>query len=213
MGSGGVAAESNTIRIGSQGSGAGEQNAAYIAGIYGATVGAITANVIIDSNGKLGTGDAPGTPPKFSSNFPTGASNVTGDGTHYQVPFDIIDFNVGGGYDNTTGLFTAPITGTYFFTASVELMVPIGGGNEALIGLMVSTGEFFTGNNIPTQNRVAGFFGSNTTITLQVSALVSMIKNQTIFVYVAADGGALTTDVFATTLPAHNNYFHGFFVA
>ena len=52
--SGGTAAESNTIRIGVQGTGQGEQNATYIAGISGSTVSSGTA-VFVDSTGKLGT--------------------------------------------------------------------------------------------------------------------------------------------------------------
>jgi hypothetical protein len=49
------AAESNTIRIGTQGNGAGQQDKAYMAGIYGVTpIG--TLNVaLIDSNGQLGS--------------------------------------------------------------------------------------------------------------------------------------------------------------
>lgn len=50
----GVAGESNKIRIGTQGSGAGQQNAAYIAGIYNTAVGATAGVVLSDSDGKLG---------------------------------------------------------------------------------------------------------------------------------------------------------------
>ncbi|MGB7556540.1 MAG: DNRLRE domain-containing protein [Candidatus Korobacteraceae bacterium] len=52
--SGGTTSESNTIRIGVQGAGEGEQNATYIAGITGATVSSGSA-VYVDSTGKLGT--------------------------------------------------------------------------------------------------------------------------------------------------------------
>ncbi len=47
--------ESNTIRIGTQGTGQGQQNATYIAGINGATTNA-GVPVFIDSTGLLGTG-------------------------------------------------------------------------------------------------------------------------------------------------------------
>jgi len=50
IGNAGVAAESNTIRIGTQGT----QTAAYVAGIWGATV-TDGAGVIVDANGHLGT--------------------------------------------------------------------------------------------------------------------------------------------------------------
>jgi len=50
----GVIGDDNVIRIGTQGSGAGEQDNCFIAGIYGNTV-ATPSMVVIDSNGELGT--------------------------------------------------------------------------------------------------------------------------------------------------------------
>ncbi len=50
----GVSVESNTIRIGTQGSGDGQQNRAFIAGISGVTVSG-GSPVYVDSNGQLGT--------------------------------------------------------------------------------------------------------------------------------------------------------------
>jgi len=55
IGNTGTAAESNVIRIGTQGSSAGQQNTAYVAGIYGTTVGGTNSAVFIDNTGKLGT--------------------------------------------------------------------------------------------------------------------------------------------------------------
>ena len=52
----GVAAESNTIRIGTQGAGVNQQNTTYIAGIFGSTVDAGSGTaVFIDNTGLLGT--------------------------------------------------------------------------------------------------------------------------------------------------------------
>ena len=57
----GVVGESNTIRIGTQGSSLGEQNAAYMAGVYGVTPGGMgIQNVVIDSNGQLGSSSGGG---------------------------------------------------------------------------------------------------------------------------------------------------------
>jgi Chaperone of endosialidase len=50
----GVAGENNTIRIGTQGAGAGEQNQTFLAGVNGASVNQNTA-VLVGSDGKLGT--------------------------------------------------------------------------------------------------------------------------------------------------------------
>lgn len=56
IGSAGVAADNNTLRIGTNGAGAGQQNAAYMAGVYQALVDTNTDEmVVIDANNKLGT--------------------------------------------------------------------------------------------------------------------------------------------------------------
>ncbi len=51
----GVAAESNTIRIGTQGAGAGQQNRAFMAGIYNTAPGGTNQPVFIDNTGQIGT--------------------------------------------------------------------------------------------------------------------------------------------------------------
>ena len=55
IGNAGTTGESNKIRIGSSGSGVGQQNATYIAGIYGVTPGGTKNVALIDSNGQLGS--------------------------------------------------------------------------------------------------------------------------------------------------------------
>lgn len=51
----GTVSESNVIRIGTQGAGNGQQNAAYMAGIYNTAIGATNQVVLVDSVGKLGS--------------------------------------------------------------------------------------------------------------------------------------------------------------
>lgn len=49
----GTLGESNTIRIGTQGTGDGQQNSAYMAGVYTGTLGATNKVTMVDSTGKL----------------------------------------------------------------------------------------------------------------------------------------------------------------
>jgi len=51
----GVVGEDNTIRIGTQGSGAGEQDSCFVSGIHGVTPVTPTRSVVINANGELGT--------------------------------------------------------------------------------------------------------------------------------------------------------------
>jgi hypothetical protein len=44
------------------------------------------------------------------------STNPNGDGTIRIIVFPTIDFNIGSGYNSTTGRFTAPVSGVYYLT-------------------------------------------------------------------------------------------------
>lgn len=48
-------------------------------------------------------------------------SGVTGDGTNYTIIFGSTAFDQGSNFNTTTGVFTAPVSGRYFFTATLHL--------------------------------------------------------------------------------------------
>ena len=49
------------------------------------------------------------------------ATNVTGDGTKYQVICDTVIFDQSSNYNNSTGVFTAPVTGKYLLIWNVGI--------------------------------------------------------------------------------------------
>jgi len=116
IGNAGVAAESNVIRIGTQGSGTGQQSSCYIAGIEGVSVSNLNYVTINTATGQLGsvssiassitiTGDSGGGLTGNSFTFTGGTSGLTfaGAGTTETLGGTL---NVGhGGTGNTT--FTA----------------------------------------------------------------------------------------------------------
>ena len=61
------------------------------------------------------------TKPAFYAYPSVGQSNVTGDGTVYKVLFDSVLMNIGNGYNTTTNLFTASVTGLHVFSVALFL--------------------------------------------------------------------------------------------
>lgn len=114
IGNTGTAAESNVLRIGTQGSSSGQINAAYIAGIYGASPSSALP-VVINSSGQLGT----------SALIPTNSFNTlniqtfTSSGTYTPTAnmqyclIEVVGGGGGAGYanDSSAGQATAGAAG------------------------------------------------------------------------------------------------------
>jgi hypothetical protein len=140
--------ESNTIRIGTQGTGAGQQNRNFQAGITGNTITNSPMMVTIDNsggatNGQLGIASIPSgfTPVNFSAKLSENIENVTGDNTQYTILYDTVVFNNGGGtYSSGTGNYTIPATGIY----QINLTHYVFGGSVAqtdFLGFLLINGS------------------------------------------------------------------------
>jgi hypothetical protein len=150
---GGVLGESHIMRLGTQGSSAGEVNKAFMAGITGATptsgntpqvvlcdnagqlttISSSTAGYVLTSNGTGTPSFQPGgggfTPVNFSVKLSGNIANVTGDNTQYKIIYDTVVFDSASGYSTITGLYTFPTTGIY----QINLLHFVYGGSAAQI--------------------------------------------------------------------------------
>ena len=71
-----------------------------------------TAALTIDSSGRVLS-------PNRVAFGARSVSNITGAATPRELIFTNEDFDIGGGYNNTNGRFTAPVTGVYHITYNV----------------------------------------------------------------------------------------------
>ena len=155
----GTLGESNTIRIGTQGSGAGQQNTAYIAGIVGVTVSNPVLTTINSSTGQLGV--------IASSNSSVLTTGATGVPTLTALATDG-QLIIG----STSG---APAAAT--LTAGTGISITNGSNSISIAVSGSGVGQTITGNsggalsptagnwNIVTANSTVKFVGSGSTLT------------------------------------------------
>jgi hypothetical protein len=141
--------------------------------------------------------------PAFLAYLSSNQNNVTGDGTAFHVPFDTVVFDQSSSF--TTGasaLFTAPVTGKYFFSATVYLFPSVGGISEQL-SLIATSRTLFYRFDFPTTTNQAGF---------TVTGIIDMTAGDTAYVQIASVGGTKTGTVVGTGSP-YQTYFSGYLVA
>lgn len=83
------------------------------------------SSVIIDSSGRMTNT----LQPAFLAILTSTQSNVTGNSVLYQVICDTEIYDQGSNFDNTTGTFTAPISGRYLITFKADLDYGLTGPN------------------------------------------------------------------------------------
>ena len=151
---------------------------------YTGTTMATIAGVTINNVGAIGSINST-KQPLIAAYVSANIGGVTGDGTHYTVPFDTVNVNNGGSYNSSTGIFTALNAGNFMFLGQV-VFSNVQGGNTA--GIL----------NFPFTNRtyqvmpcnLANIKDANNNATLPFSIINSMAAGDTVYVVAIASGSS-----------------------
>jgi len=186
--------------------------------LYSAANGVITSTnagtigQVLTSNG---AGIAPtyqtissGTTCVFSAYLNSTVSDVTGDGTLYNIIFNSTLVNTGSNYDTGTGVFTAPVTGNYQFNCTVYLSGLLITHTEGIILMRGSVREL---------RSTVGNFGaaavSYSDFATSGSCLIRMSAGETFFITAFVNNGTKVVDVIGSNgSPDLRSIFSGFLI-
>ena len=122
--------------------------------------------------------------PCFLATTDLGPLNVTGDGTLVSHQFEIQILDFGSNYDPTTSTFTAPVTGLYFFSASVTIYGCGTSNRFKYIRIRASNRDLW--------NRIENDHDST---ALSTAICMDMDANDTIYIQVSVYPGSKDADI------------------
>lgn len=163
IGNAGTIADANIVRIGTFGTGSGQQNFTVIH----------SGNVIKPNSCA------------FSAYWNADTLNATGNGTTYNLTDNWTEeVDQGNNFDAPTGVFTAPVTGIYSMTASATLInCTIGTGGQILVTR--------SGGGI--WESLVGRSATSQSYTLQTAGIIPMNAGQTLTLSIIGNGEAAAT--------------------
>ncbi len=129
--------------------------------------------------------------PSFLAILSTVTNNVTGDGTLFTIIADSVSFDKGNNYDNTTGDFTAPITGNYEFGARATVRFTKASGSDAFSLSLRPTAGPVDLNKINPQGVEAG----DQFMTFDCTTFITMTAGDTVSCAIQASNGTKTVQI------------------
>lgn len=133
------------------------------------------------------------TPVNWAVQLSANQSNVTGNNTQYQIPYDSVLFDSASGYNVGTSLYTVPITGVYNITVNNFIF----GGSVAstlFFGWLSVNGAAYPGLRLFDANPASLGLSANSEFISAASYPIQLTAGDTIAVFIDVIGG-ISNDV------------------
>lgn len=114
-------------------------------------------------------------------------TDVTGDGTTLTVIFNSKDSDIGSNYNNTTGIFTAPVDGLYDLKASLRFDAVASGNTQFFMRFTTTQGNIHLSDILTDFSAPRKF----------MSALVKLDAGDTVKIETSVQGGTKIVDIAA----------------
>ena len=131
--------------------------------------------------------------PAFLAYVSSTISDVTGDATVYTVIFNAEVFDQAGNFNTGTGVFTAPVTGKYRLSCSVDIRGLVAANNNFQLHLATSNRSYGSIFDVPAG---ANPFVPNRNMT--VNALCDMDAGDTASIVLYIAGGSKVADIYGS---------------
>lgn len=148
--------------------------------------------------------------PFYFAYLPTNSTPVTGDGTVYTlVGQTLVDTT--SSYNTSTGIFTAPETGIYKFSYTIDFTAKTDGtGGTKVMAYCLINGVQYATSELPTRAGLSNFYGSSGDIILTSSCVLSLNTGQTSSIIIVSSGGAKVDKIRGLATTSYHTYSTGY---
>lgn len=150
---------------------------------------------------------------RFNAYLSATVPNVTGDGTNYTLIFDTESFDANSDYDNTTGKFTAPEDGVYWFECclyATNIGAAHTSGNAQILVTELAGGALR--GVISNIFSPAAVKDNSNSCQFQASSIISLLAGDTVECLMQVTSSTKTVSAFGglTGFNEQQSYFSGF---